>query len=245
MQKVREVLAKSLTIKILAAALLMAGIFFYFKTFFTKGVYFDDTFLKRESISLENMYTGKGKYGDIQIVVKKHADNQDVVDVIYKLPNNINRWYTVSFTGGNYLGKGIEYIKDENGIVVFQGGSYSMDTNFLMDKNNDPFMEKDISLIIQGENPYTTNYKIPLHNVASFAAFDNEAIRGSYKLLFIALLILMVTLVDIKFPLFLFTLRNITDVKNPEPSDFYLKMQRISWVVSPIVVVIIMIAAIW
>ncbi|MFA9377156.1 MAG: hypothetical protein ACERKZ_10450 [Lachnotalea sp.] len=104
---------------------------FYFSIFFTKGIRFDDTFLRKIVISSDSNYVGKGEYGDIHIKVK-----------------------------------GIK-------------------------------------------------------NTASSAQ-----------------------VIDIKFPLFFFQTRHLLEVSNPEPSDFYMFMQRISWVVYPVIGTVLMIMAI-
>jgi len=69
--------------------------------------------------------------------------------------------------------------------------------------------------------------------------------RGQIPFLLMALIILLITWVDIKFPLFLFTLRHFMSVEDPEPSEFYLMMQKLSWYVLPIIALGLMVMAIW
>ena len=40
-------------------------------------------------------------------------------------------------------------------------------------------------------------------------------------------------MLDVAFPTALFYLQHCCDVRDPEPSDFYLAMQKVSWAVYP------------
>ncbi|MBB6217153.1 hypothetical protein HNQ80_003259 [Anaerosolibacter carboniphilus] len=221
----------------------MAILILYFKTFFTTGVYFDDTFLKKEAEGSDTHYVGKSKHGDFHhITVKKGIDQQSGVDVIYRLPNDLNKKYTVTFRDAVNLEIGIESIKNEEGNIIFEG-EYSKNMPFLFDKNGDPLMEYDY--IIDEEISYNADYRIPLKNVVDFSTFSNETIRGRFELLMFAIILFVLTAIDIKFPLFFFMLKNFLHVRNPEPSDLYITMQRISWYMYPIIGIILMIAAIY
>lgn len=228
--------------------IVIAVLSLYFKAFYTTGVYFDDTFLKKRVVSSENHYIGKSIYGRIQIIVKELSNKQNSVEVIYYLPNNINRQYTVSFKNTNEWEQDIENIKDKGGNIIFHGGKFRKDVPFLFDAYGQPFIQgiqDKIPVQIYGENPYNANYNVPLYSVVSFATFAKDTIRGKYSILAVSILIFVLTLIDIKYPLFFFKLRNSLDVKNPEPSDFYITMQRLSWYVSPIIAIVLMIVAIY
>lgn len=62
--------------------------------------------------------------------------------------------------------------------------------------------------------------------------------RGSWALYAVMLLCSLVLALDAAFPLALFYWRHMCDVRDPEPSDFYLIVQRIGWVVYPILILI-------
>lgn len=216
----------------------------YFKTFFTTGVHFDDIFLKKQVASSDTYYKGKNKFGSIQITVKGELNKQNSADVLYSFPDNINKQYTVTFKDEKNWALGIENIKDKDGKIIFEG-DYVKDSYFLFYKNGEPFMDDIINVFIEGQNPYTEQYRVPLKNVADFALFATESIRGKYNLLAFAILIFLFTAIDIKYPLFLFNLKNGLNVKDPEPSDLYLTMQKFSWYAYPIVGIILMIAALF
>jgi hypothetical protein len=257
-ERIKKLISKTTFLKVLICTFILVILFFYFRTFFTMGVYFDDAFLKKEIVTSETHYKGKSKYGKIEIIVKGLANKQSIVEIEYRLPNNINKKYIVEFEKVSNLGIGIdnigdgyvrdsrigiENIKDEQGNIIFPGGVYEKGFDFLFKKNGDPFMDDISHVVIEMQDPYNNNYNVSLNNVAAFATSANDVIRGKYEYFVPAILLLLVTLIDIKFPLFFFTLRNGLDVKDPEPSDFYLLMQNISRYVYPIIAIILMIAA--
>ncbi len=233
--------------KIILLAVLVVLIILYFKTFFTLGVYFNDTFLKKEVLFDETHYTGKSKYGDIQIIVKGEANElrKCKAEVSYHLPNNINKIYTVYYNHEKEWLLGTLVIKDEKDKTIFDG-RYQKGSLFLYDNNNKPLIEENIGFFTgTAQNvTYDAGYKIPLKSVVEFSLLEKEELRGNIGLLFYAIILLIITIIDIKSPLFFFTLSHCLDVKDPEPTDFYITMQKISWVIMPIIALIMLIVAI-
>lgn len=248
-ESTRQLILKSIFIKIIIGILIILIFIFYFKVFSTKGAYFYGIFLKKEVFSSGTQYTGNSKKGSIQIIVKGQIKNQSSVDVIYRLPNNVNYYYTVNFDDvtGPYIG--IQNIKDKDGKIAFSGGNYSRDIHYLTSKDGQTIF--DTQVIVNGESPYNSDYiiypdnEVSLSNVVSFATSENDLIRGQYEYLVPAIFILVFTLIDIKFPLFFFYIRNFLVVKDPEPSELYTTIQRAGWLIGPAIAFILMIAAIF
>ena len=101
-----------------------------------------------------------------------------------------------------------------------------------------------ILIFLIGENPFDASYRVPLSHVAALATFSTETIRGRFGFLFIAVVMIVITAIDIKYPLFFFHLRHWLTVRDPEPSEFYLFMQRLSWFITPVIAIILMILAV-
>jgi len=258
-EKIKQLTSRITFLKVLICTAIMVILIFYFKTFFTTGAYFDEAFLKKQVLSSENHYKGKNKYGSIEIIVKGLVNKQSSVAMDYRLPNNINKKFIVNFEDisnldtsvenivDKYVGNpgiGIKNIKDEDGNTVFPGGVYKKDINYLFEKDGEPILDDFNQIIIGMEDPYNNNYKVSLNNVAAFATSAKDVIRGKYEYFVPAILLFILTLIDIKFPLFFFTLKHLLDVKDPEPSEFYIFMQKISWCLNPTIGIILMIAAI-
>ena len=228
-----------LVIGIVAAFLLII----YFKLFFTKGIYYDDVFLKKNTTSSETSYSGSSVYGDIHIIVKEKKDKQ--IEVIYNLPGNITRRYTVEFTNNNNNNdQDFEPIvirdKDENIILE---GLYRSDSFFLLDNNGEPAIDQEFLVTFNGNSPYDESYEVSLKNVADLATFSDDTIRGRFGFLVIAILLFAITMIDIRFPLFFFQLRYAMSVNDPEPSDLYLLIQKVTRVLYPIIGIYFMIYA--
>lgn len=231
-------LLKGIILAFLAAALIL-----YFIVFFTRGAEFDDTFLKKEVVSSDAHYTGKNMYGSIHITVKGIKDVHRSAEVEFRLPNNINRRYTVNFKDPKNWDAGIENIKGEDGSIVFEG-EYRKDRDFMVDKNGEFWLDYNARVMKYGESPYNEYYKISLKNVADFAYSAKDITRGNYGLLVLALFFLVITIIDIKYPMLFFNLKYSFSVENPQPSDTYLALQKISWVAYPVIALLLMIAAI-
>lgn len=242
-ERMKEMILNNILVKVLLASLLITILFFYFKAFHTIGVDFDNTFLKKEDISSETHYRGKSDYGDIHITVNGITDISSDVDMIFRLPNNINKEYTVNFKDASNWDLGLENIKDKDGNIIFEG-QYRKDSHYLFDKNGKPLVEYNIQFLGISDNLYNSRYRILLKDVVAFAYNENETIRGEYGLLAYAILLFVITFIDIKYPLLFFYLRHSLDVSDPEPSEFYITMQKISWIAFPILGIALMIGAI-
>ncbi|MGI6703998.1 MAG: hypothetical protein ACOX42_08320 [Clostridia bacterium] len=242
-ESIKQGIAENRLLKGLLLAVLAAALILYFVAFFTKGAEFDDMFLKKEVVSADAHYMGRNMYGSIHITVKGLKDVHSSAEVVFRLPNNINRRYTVNFKDPKDWDAGIENIKDGDGNIVFEG-EYRKDRDFMVDKNGEFWLDYNARVITYGKSPYNEYYKISLKNVADFAYSTKDTIRGDYQLLILALFFLAITIIDIKYPLFFFNLKYSFSVENPQPSDTYLALQKISWVAYPAIAVFLMIAAI-
>ena len=114
----------------------------------------------------------------------------------------------------------------------------------MVDKNGELWLDYNARVMKYGESPYNEDYKISLKNVADFAYSAKDITRGNYGLLVLALFFLAITIIDIKYPMLFFNLKYSFSVENPQPSDTYLALQKISWVAYPVIALFLMIAAI-
>jgi len=208
------------------------------------GVFFDDTFLKKQGKYPNIQYVGKTNQGSIQISVDVLNEDQNNINVTFKLPNNINKQYNVRFKDSSVWGLSNIVVEDYSDNVIFEG-QYNESISFLFDKYGIPSTNNKTTIVRTNEKvTYDKNYEVSLKKVVDFAAFANETTRGKLEYLVITVLIFTLTLIDIKYPLLFFKLNHMFSVKDPEPSDFYISMQQMSWVIMPTIGLALLIAAV-
>ena len=245
-EKMKKAITHKKTIKIVLSCILILCIILYLRAFFTKGVYFDNIFLEKKIVGLENHYIGTSPQGIIEIIVDESEKEKGYINVIYKLPNNITRKYALYFKKDrdNNI---IQTIKNDDGDNVFEG-NYKTGGIVLYDKTGKPlFNDIKINISIDGndyQEKYTEDYRISLINVTRFAYKEKETIRGNFEYLMIAVILGIFTIIDIKRPLLFFNLRYFLSVSNPEPSELYITLQKIGWIVYPIIILGFIIAGI-
>jgi hypothetical protein len=231
---------KSRVLQGIVGLLLLLLLVVYFRIFFTTGIIVDDTFLKKTIRSSEIDYTGKSEFGTLEVTVQGHRNKDSTSIVTYHLPNQIYRQFTVQLVDGSDWSRGITSISDSYGKSV-DIIRYTSEEPFLYDVNGEPMIDINGMTYFSGENPYENSYKVNLKNVADTATYSRELIRGNYVYLIFAVILIGFTLIDIRFPLFFFHMRYALSVDNPEPTDWYLFLQKVAWHVYP--AVIFMIAA--
>jgi hypothetical protein len=231
---------KHLRIKIIILIVSIILIPLYFITFFTKGIYFEDIFMKINQKNNSITYSGKQYSEDITVIVTNDYNTNLSKYVEFNFPKNIKKTYIINYINKDHWQNGF-ILKTDDGETIYEG---FYDGNFLY-KKGDP--SPDINFIISTDYQQTLdeNYKISPYIIISFAFGLDVRYRGNIVLLAIAIILLIITFIDYMFPLFFFRLEHLIDVRNPEPSDFYLFIQRLSWILMPIISVIIMIVALF
>lgn len=241
---------------ILLSTLSIVFIFFYFFLFFQKGIELEGSFLKLNKT--DDMYEYNGTaYGEkLKVIVSGDVNKSNSVTVSYSLGEKLNRTYIVNILSNTISSSDINVYY--NNIVKFEGAykptngfsqhnkvfTPTIDSFFdLWDKNGKPFVEEGKIIMYDNHSPFDDSYNVSIHHVVTTAFRDNVITRGSWPFLILAMLLLLITAIDIKWPLFIFTLNNFLSVKNPEPSDFYISMQKISWVVFPVISLFMLLAS--
>mgnify|MGYP006865995994 FL=1 len=78
-----------------------------------------------------------------------------------------------------------------------------------------------------------------------FAQGPDTSARGSVGIYLLMLFSSALVALDAAFPRALFYIQHCCDVRDPEPSDFYLAMQRLGWVVYPVLILIGYLIGFW
>lgn len=242
-----KLIKDNVVVKRIFIVLLALIVFLYLRVFFTTGVYFDEIFLKKHTISNETHYIGKSSQGDVHITVNGWANVkiESTAEVTFNLPNNIYEHYTVNFSDEEEWVIGNVEIKNENDDVIFKG-KYQQGSMFLQDMNNKPIIE-GLKISIENEKNdvvYDNNYKIPLISIVRFALHENVTMRGNGPILLASVILIFFTFIDIKYPLFFFELRHSFEVEDPKPTEFYITMQKLSWGINSIIALALLIIAV-
>lgn len=201
-----------------------------------KGVLFDETIFKRSESDSGTVYTGK-RFGEGTVVITVTPDDQgatvaytsdalhDIYRMEYPLPPVQTERGAVD---------GIRVLK--NGEVLFEGGYDGGDYGWY-DKNGQ--WESGIVVVVGPDGETESAFAaLDARDVVYFAQGPEPAARGSWLLYGLMVFLTLLLMLDVAFPTALFYIRHCCDVRNPEPSDFYLAMQKVSWVVYPILLLI-------
>ena len=235
---------KSLKIVLIILAIVLS--IMYLRFFSQQGIIYDDIFLIKKQTSQGISFQGKSKLGPVNLKIKGDYLKEENVVLDYELPNSINRKYLVEFgvEEENYSYK--VKILDGKGDTIFNG-FYLKNTDFvyLLDESKEiVFPEVVFYTQDQSKTLYDSSYEISPYNIMNLATQKNVDVRGKYPPFFSAILLLVITIIDIKYPLFFFHLDTWLNVEDAKPSEFYLTMQRITWYAFPTIALILLVAAV-
>lgn len=216
---------------ILAAMILLFGVL-NVVSLFRKGVVFDEHLLRIHETENATVYSGKVHREEVSVTVRS-----DLQQVEYTVRDRIHDIYTVEYP--------LEPIKTEFGIangirilkndkVMFEGG-YFPNQDFLLwvDPNGEWDAGIQISYGTYGE-PEKAPQELTKSNVMYFLEGPEVVHRGSIGLYVLMVAMTLLLMLDVAHPLVLFKLQHMLDVRDPEPTEFYLGMQRVGWVIYPV-----------
>lgn len=231
-----ETTGRTLLQKILLILLLAMAIGFTILMAVVKSqsqVKWADGLLRPSAEGTASLYTGSIHGSDVSVRV--YPDGADtVVDfTIGSLRHHTGRvtWPDgmISREYGGAVPRVDIFLDD---LLVFSGGC---------DKESGSLYRKDGSResglsVIFNTSSYWSSYKVDAFDVIFFAMEPTTIHRGNWAIWGVTLFISLLTAVDIAFPLAFFYFRYSFSVNNPEPSDFYLSMQKVGWVVGTAVI---------
>lgn len=229
----RTLLQKILLILLAAMAVLFAVLTVVFRS--QPRVEWADSLLRPAQTENTAVYTGASHGQDVSVRV--YPDGADtVVDfAIGSLRRHTGRVTWPEGTISREYGGAVPRVKiflDD--AVVFSGG-YDKSSGLLYHK--DGSWEPGLSI---GTNTsyssYWSSYQLDAFDILYFALGPETVHRGSWAIWAVTLFISLLAAVDIAFPLAFFYFRYSFSVQNPEPSDFYLSMQKVGWVIGTVVI---------
>ena len=227
---------QKIVLLILAAMIVIFGVL-NVASLFRKGVVFEDALLRRTETEESVIYSGRSHGEDIRITVTPF--NETLTEVDYTIGDRVKDVCTLE-TGlpeirtehGNTV-EGIRITK--NGYTLFEGGR-DPDQEFGwydLEGKWDPEMLVSVRATYSGQDHWDS-YETSAGSVMAFANGPELVHRGSIGLYILMVVLTLLLMVDVAYPLLLFRLEHCCDVRDPEPSDFYLAMQKVAWVLYPI-----------
>lgn len=204
---------------------------------FRKGVVFEETLLRCTESGESRVYSGKAHGEEIEITVTHVSDT--LTEVVYVIGDRIRDVCT--------LETGLPEIRTEHGSMVkqlcitrndrilFEGGRDPDQEFGWYDKDGqwDPTIMMAVSSVVYSGQDHWDRYETTAGSVIAFANGPELVHRGSIGLYLLMAALTLLLMLDVAYPRVLFHLQHFLDVRDPEPSDFYLGMQKVAWVIYP------------
>ena len=215
-----------------------------------RGVAFSDSLLRAETSETAAVYTGKVKGQAVCIQVEPAGDNR--TDVVYQAGDRPAQTYTLEYptetpvaTQSGTTVDGVRVWRD--GSLLFEGGLDPDAESVFRWYSPDGTWDADmvISVSTGEDEDYGPPEYLSRDSVWSFAQGPDTSARGSVGIYLLMLLFSALVALDAAFPRVLFYMQHCCDVRDPEPSDFYLAMQRLGWVVYPVLILIGYLIGFW
>lgn len=201
-----------------------------------KGAYFEEVLL-RPSYPAENIavYAGKAHGTQVDITVTRESETRATVEFL--IEGVLDDVCVVDYplapirTEDGYMVDGVRVTK--NGKLLFEGGYGAEAIYGWYDLDGTLDMEGFITVRGGTEDPWR-DFEVDRHHALRFALGPELESRGSWALYFLLLFCTLLVALDVAFPMTMFYLQHCCDVRDPEPSDFYLACQKAGWVVLPL-----------
>lgn len=201
-----------------------------------KGAYFEETLL-RPSYPAGNVtvYAGKAHGTPVDITVTRDSETRTAVEFL--IEGVLDDVCVVEYplapirTERGTTADGIRITK--NGKLLFEGGYSPEDTYGWYRPDGAHDMDGFITVRPGTQDPWN-GFEVDRSAALRFALGPELESRGSWALYFLMLFCTFFVALDAAFPMTVFYLQHCCDVRDPEPSDFYLACQKAGWVVLPL-----------
>ena len=177
------------------------------------GVSFEGALLRSTQEGEAAVYTGRVHGDPTTITVRPEGGGTEVVLAV---EGRLRQRGLVEWPEGTIAGSsGLPYRRvqvSRNGIVIFCG--------------EDGSWEPLVSVRAYAQHDPWSGYTFDAPDILRFALEPEPAVRGSWEVWGLGLLLAVLCGLQTAFPLAFFYLRHALAVEDPEPTEFYLFMQR-------------------
>ena len=230
-------LYQKIVLVILAVMIVVFGIVTAFNQS-RKGIRFEDGFLRKEETTDADCFTGKAN-GEQVTVLRWYGSEDDTRTITLRVGERIHDTYTV------YLGEPMIPLGEiavtalqvptvriaKNDTVVFEGGYQESSGLFFTTEGEWSGLNLDGTIHISGADPWE-DYTVPKGTLVQLALEPELVDRGDWRLYGITVLFTLLAMVDVAFPQTLFRWRHRRWVKDPEPTDDYMSVQHLVWMLA-------------
>ena len=203
-----------------------------------EGISFYETLLEIREENSQVVYSGK-LYGDAVTIICREENGSKLVE--FSAPGHYSASCRVEFPEGTIT---TEFGTEVGRIRIFRNderlfsGGYDPEPDgnaymkyFSENGEWDPF----VTVSASGNGDPWYYFEFDAHDIMRFAMEPTPAARGSWPHYFAALFISAIGALLTAFPYALFYLKHALDVRDPEPTDFYLASQKAGGVILAVV----------
>ena len=251
MKEERTLFQKIVLILLVAMIVVFAVVTAYCQTI--EGIRLRDSFLRKREVTDADCFTGKVE-GEEVTILRWYGDGAGAREITLRVGERIHDTYTV------YLGEPMIPLRGavativstlrevptvritKNGTVTFEGGYQASSGMFYTSEGEWSSLSGGADIYVSGGDLWK-DYTIPKGTLVKIALDPELEDRGDWRLYGLAVFLTIAMMVDVAFPYTLFRWRHRRWVKDPEPTDDYMSIQHLSWVICPILLLVFYIFA--
>lgn len=222
-----------LQIAVLAVLALCVVLFGVLTAFFRHqpGIVFRDALLRMEEDGKQMVFSGKAEGQPVTVIRTEETGGAVSVELTAgALYHGVGRVEPDPDAAPKEpMTTGVTVTLD--GREIFRGGYYGGDSfRTLFTPDGELDMDFGVTFTNGSYDPWE-DYEPSAGAILGLAYDEPDTRQGSWAYYALAVLCTLLVALDVAFPLTLFRLQYRFSVRNPEPTEFYMTMQKISWVV--------------
>lgn len=241
-------LYQKIVLVILAAMIVVFGIVTAFNQS-RKGILFRDSFLRLEEVTDADCFTGKAE-GERVTILRWYGSENGTRTITLRVGERLNDTYTV------YLGEPIIQPQGpvsgsappmwddiqtlriaKNGEVIYEGGYREESGLFFTTDGEWSGLNIGMTTSVAEADPWK-DYTMSKSQLVQLVLEPELVDRGDWRLYGLMVFFTLAAMADVAFPYTLFRWRHRRWVKDPEPTDDYMSVQHLLWVILPVMVLV-------
>lgn len=186
------------------------------------GVWLRDAFLYRQA---DGSFSGKDAYAAYTMQIAQTGNDAEVEFTL----DGETRHYRLESKAEGMSDPGVKI--EQDGVVIFTGTALGDPGDAILWREDDGGLADEVNVIVNGE--YQRSDLWPICNwLYNVAVGGRRETRGSVAFLLPIGVLVVLLVLDVRFPLLFWNLRHGLEVYGGEPTDWYYAMQRGSRIAS-------------